>query len=373
MSEFSLERTDDGGTKIRLNAGGLIVDAASQPGATLVVETKDITARVSGAVSLVRAEEEGSRVAAIDGEVRVQQGATEKTLRSGEQVATNPKMESIPLKEQVAWSFRAEAHVALLQQPQEAFEEASIRPSPPPPAGGRGGPGGRGGGSPSCSGPLVPLRLEIDPHRFAARSANLRSLVMAAYGKGCLLVSGGPDWISSERYDLEAIIPEGSGSYTVAQFRQGDAPKLQRMLQTLLADRFKLRVRPEMKDMEIYNLVVVKEGKLKPADPSRDSSGSSDRPVPTIHGRLNMLTLSEMLARLLSRPVTDKTNLNGLFDVHLEWSVELPAPGAPDGRSRLDESSIFPAIQEQLGLKLEPAKTSMEALVIERAEKPTEN
>src|SRR6185436_882731 len=112
MSEFSLERTDDGGTRIRLKEGGLIVDASAENRANLYVQTKDITALVSGAVSLVKAEEEGSRIAAIVGEIRVQQGTTEKKLTPGQQVASNPKMETISVKEELAWSHQAVEHVA---------------------------------------------------------------------------------------------------------------------------------------------------------------------------------------------------------------------------------------------------------------------
>src|SRR5688572_29303386 len=99
MSEFSLERTSDGGTSIRLKEGGLIVNAAAENRAKLYVETKDIKALVSGAVSLVKAGEEGSRIAAIGGEIRVQEGTMEKKLRSGEQVATSPLLELVPMKE----------------------------------------------------------------------------------------------------------------------------------------------------------------------------------------------------------------------------------------------------------------------------------
>src|SRR6185436_970193 len=158
MSELSLERAEDG-VRIRLNNGGVIVDAADQHAENLYVLTRDMVASVTGAVSLVKAEQQGSRVASIGGEVRVQQGSVEKTLRSGEQVATNPKMESISVKEELAWSREAIAHTAMLQQatpptpsspsqaPKEerlAFEVATIRPAVPPPT--PAGPNARGGG-----------------------------------------------------------------------------------------------------------------------------------------------------------------------------------------------------------------------------------
>jgi uncharacterized protein (TIGR03435 family) len=202
---------------------------------------------------------------------------------------------------------------------------------------------------------------------------------MSAYGKECLLISGGPDWIASDRYDIDALIPEGSGSYSIEQFRRGEAPKLQSMLRTLLADRFKLSLRRELKDTQVYNLVVVEEGKMKPAtDPAptlRESGsepvptprGSGSRPAARFRGRLTTMALVEMLTRLVDRPVIDRTELAGSFDVLLEFVR--PAPGSLPA----DVSSLFTAIQQQLGLKLESARAPVEALVIERAERPSEN
>ena len=404
LSELSVERADDG-LRIRLNKGGIIVHAADQRvddvGATfrrpghLYVQTKDVTVSVVGTVFLVNAGEDGSRVAVIEGEVHVQQGATKTTLLPGQQVATNPSMDARPVRESIAWSRNAGALVTLLQQsavippaitgaqdapvpiaqnatvPVDAFEVASIRPSAAPAGGGRGGGGGGGSGSP-CSGVGRPLpalasgRLEngvdweIDPRRFAVRSATLHALIMSAYGKDCLLVSGGPDWAASDRYDIDALIPEGSESYTVQQFRNGEAPKLQSMLRTLLADRFKLALRRELKDTQVYNLVVVEEGKMKPA------TGPAPDPRGTPVLRLTTMALGKMLTRLVDRLVIDRTELTGSFDVLLE-SVS-PAPGSLPA----DGSSRFTALQ-QLGLKLEAAREPVEALVVERAERPSEN
>ena len=395
QSELSLERTDDG-LRIRLSKGGIIVHAAKQRTGHLYVQTKDMTVFVLGTVFLVNAGEDGSRVAVIEGEVYVQQEATKTTLLPGQQVATNPSMDARPVRESIAWSRNAGALVTLLQQavvppaitgaqnatvpvaqnatvPVDAFEVASIRPSARGPAGGgRGGGGGGGSGSP-CSGVGRPLpalasgRLEygvgweIDPRRFAVRGATLHVLIMSAYGKDCLLVSGGPDWAASDRYDIDALIPEGSGSYTVEQFRNGEAPKLQSMLRTLLADRFKLSLRRELNDTQVYNLVVVEEGKMKPA------TGPAPDPRGTPVLRLTTMALGKMLTRLVDRLVIDRTELTGSFDVLLE-SVS-PAPGSLPA----DGSSRFTALQQQLGLKLEAAREPVEALVVERAERPSEN
>lgn len=116
QSELSVERADDG-IRIRLNKGNVIVNAAGQRAGHLYVQTKDVTVTVVGTVFLVSVEETGSRVAVIEGEVHVQQGTTERDLLPGQQLATNPVTESRPVSEQISWSRKADAHLALLEQP----------------------------------------------------------------------------------------------------------------------------------------------------------------------------------------------------------------------------------------------------------------
>src|SRR5262249_51870725 len=115
QSEISLERASDG-VRIRLNNGSVIVNAAKQGAGHLYVQTKDMTVSVVGTVFLVNAEEEGSRVAVIEGEVHVQQGDAATQLLPGEQVTTSQRMKSIGVKEGISWSHHAEEHLALLQQ-----------------------------------------------------------------------------------------------------------------------------------------------------------------------------------------------------------------------------------------------------------------
>jgi uncharacterized protein (TIGR03435 family) len=123
-SELSWERHDDG-TRIRLNSGAVIVNAAKRRSGHLYVQTKDVTVSVVGTVFFVNAEEEGSRVAVIEGEVRVQKGAAERKLRRGEQVTTGPSMEPRPVTEEVSWSQNAPILVAQLQQPNQESTAAS--------------------------------------------------------------------------------------------------------------------------------------------------------------------------------------------------------------------------------------------------------
>jgi ferric-dicitrate binding protein FerR (iron transport regulator) len=126
MSELSLERAVDG-VRIRLGHGAIIVNAVSRSTGSLYVKTKDLTVAVTGTVFLVNAEEAGSRVAVIQGEVRVQQATTDRKLVQGEQLATNSSMKSQPLTEQIGWSRNAAAHLEQLEQPQTTLEELFVR------------------------------------------------------------------------------------------------------------------------------------------------------------------------------------------------------------------------------------------------------
>lgn len=401
-SELSLERADDG-VRIRLNKGDLIVTAAKQHG-HLYVQTKDVSVSVVGTVFLVKSEEEGSRVAVIQGEVRVQQGETKTTLLSGEQVMTEPLMAWQPVSEEISWSPKAEAHLTLLQQSavptrakpatevRESFEVASVRPSSPIPQGGgargaRGAVGGPGG-----------ARFQIDPKRFVASGVTLHRLVLLAYGIkgfGADPVYGGPGWMRTDQFDIQAVLPEGSPSYTMNQFLIGEVPRLQLMVQTLLADRFKVALHREMKELPVYNLVVVKDGKMKLSEDQTPVDRESGPPPFRFDGApprgaivimfspsggrtisATAMPISEftgLLGDQLGRAVMDKTNLKGLFDIRLEFAAVAP----PDATAAIapDPSGpyLFDAIQDQLGLKLESTRSLVEVLVVDRAEKPSAN
>lgn len=375
-SELLLERAGDG-VRIRLNKGGIIVSAAKQRNGHLYVQTSDVTVSVIGTVFLVNTEEEGSRVAVIEGEVRVQQqGTAEKKLLPGEQVKTNPSMESQPVSQEIAWSRHAETHLALLQQStaalteeRVAFEEASVRPVIVDF-------GGRGGGPVTgCAG----LPSQIDPRRFAV-TANLYTLIAMAYSKGgCLhvsaldLLSGGPGWVRlrSDQFAIQALMPEGSPRYTPQQVRSGDAPKLQLMLRTLLEDRFKLVLRHELKEMPVYLLKTWKgTPKLTPSrDDDKVFSGTRVQADPDGQtymklegGKASMTDLASSLTFATLRPVLDRTEIRGEFN----FAVEYDSNG-------LVRPTIFDAIQGQLGLKLDDSKGPVDIWVIEHVEKPSEN
>jgi uncharacterized protein (TIGR03435 family) len=142
------------------------------------------------------------------------------------------------------------------------------------------------------------------------------------------------------------------------------------LLQSLLADRFHLQIHRDMKEMPVYALVPGKNGpKLKPSLPDAKASASArSGPVNAImFSKASMAQFASTLSGFADRPVLDKTGLTGAYDLKLQWSDDSQAAqdsGAP---------SLFTAVQEQLGLKLEAQRSPVEVLIIDQAERPTEN
>jgi len=373
QTELFLERAEDG-LRIRLSRGGVIVNAAKQSTGHLYVQTHDVMVSVVGTVFLVNAEMEGSRVAVIEGEVRVQHGSTLKKLLPGEQVTTSPSLEQWPVGEEISWSRNAESHLALLQQSvpqktsivQEAFEIASIRLN--------NSTSGAPSGGPRCP----PFQIQIDPAQFIVTNMSLYNLIALAYGKNCPaaeVLSGGPDWIKTDHFDIHALIPPDTPLYTPRQFREGEAPMLQRMLQKLLENRFKVQVHHETKLMSAYELTVIKEGKLKL---SGNPSDRVPQPVrPGMRGfnspEISISSFVGVLQGMVGRPVIDKTGLKGLFEIRLEFPVDASFAPATDAQPGPDIPSLLEVLQDQLGLRLESTKGFVEVLKIEHAERPTEN
>ncbi len=236
------------------------------------------------------------------------------------------------------------------------FEVGSIRPTAP---------GARGRGVEYAAG-----------GRFTASGMSLSSLIQEAYGIRGFQISGGPDWVRSDLY-------------TITAKAESDANKdqVRVMLQRLLADRFKLTLRRESKEVNVYALVVGKGGpKLKEVqlkevqlDEANSNRGVRFRGLGKIAGVMASTTqLAVMLSdirmngvSILDRPVLDRTGLTGVYDFTLEWSGEEQSSDRdavnPSG------SSIFTAVQEQLGLKLETQKAPVEFFIIDQVAKPTEN
>jgi uncharacterized protein (TIGR03435 family) len=221
-------------------------------------------------------------------------------------------------------------------------------------------------------------------------NATLRLLVTVAYDVRDFQISGGPGWVGSERYDVNAkaessasseSVPEDPRNMTDAQ-RKTNQEQMRQRLQALLADRFQLTIHRETKEAPVYALVVAKNG------PKLQESKEGGPRLMMGRGQLNgQGALMEMLANVLSgqlgRPVLDKTGLQGKYDFKLEFTPD-PGQGAepfgglgpgPDAPPPPDPNgpSIFAAIQEQLGLRLESTKGPVEMIVIDRVEKSSEN
>jgi uncharacterized protein (TIGR03435 family) len=216
--------------------------------------------------------------------------------------------------------------------------------------------------------PREPLDIRTSPGgRLTVTNQPLKNLIKQAYGVESYQISGGPAWMDTDRYDIEAKA-EGNP----------DRTQIMRMLQTLLADRFQLKIRREQREGAIYALTVAKGGpKLAAADPLKDGeragvfNGRTGSPTAAAlsywkHGRhASMAMLSNSLEGTLGRPVRDRTGIAGDFDFRFEYTADELSTG--------DLPSLFTAVQAQLGLKLESTKGPVETLVVDRAEKPSAN
>jgi uncharacterized protein (TIGR03435 family) len=222
------------------------------------------------------------------------------------------------------------------------------------------------------------------PGGFRARNVTVRLLLRTAYRIQDSQLTGGPDWLDSDRFDIVAKT-DGTAS----------SDQLSSMLQALLADRFKVMIHKETRERSIYALVVARNGALGPRLQRRDCvpaalpatpAASQELPcgrIMTGSGEVTfrgapMSQIAEGLSGYVGRVVADRTGLSGNYDLTLQWTPErLPnanqQPGSDVPAIDPNGLSIFTAVQEQLGLKLQPAQGTVNVLVIDRVEHPTEN
>jgi uncharacterized protein (TIGR03435 family) len=205
--------------------------------------------------------------------------------------------------------------------------------------------------------------------RFSANNVSLKRLLARIYDVRDDLIFGIPSTIDSARFDIEAKIvdpdPEAMKNMTSEQSH--------RMLLPMLAERFRMKSHTETRTLPVYDLVVIKSGqKFTPsADQTgqgrgMDGRGDSKNYNYTFHAT-PLSALTDLLATQVQRTVIDKTDLTGSFDFALTWAKH-------DTSEQTDSSpSIFTALQEQLGLKLEPAKGPVKVLVIDHVEMPSGN
>jgi uncharacterized protein (TIGR03435 family) len=247
-------------------------------------------------------------------------------------------------------------------------------------------------------------RVDAPKGRFIATGITAKDLIAWAYAGISLplrdnQLSGGPSWINSERYDIDAKLDDLQVEALQKLPPDQHILQIRLRVQSLLADRFKLVVRDETKELPVYALVIAKKGpKLQEAKPGdtypNGIKGPDGRALPGMFwmesGQLTgqaipMSDLVRMLSTQLGSTVLDQTGLKGIYDIALKWvpdqgskrmflgtfgvkpATENPSPPESSG------PSIFTAIQEQLGLKLESTKGPVESLIIDHVERPSEN
>jgi uncharacterized protein (TIGR03435 family) len=189
-------------------------------------------------------------------------------------------------------------------------------------------------------------------------------------------ILGGPSWIDTTKFDIDA---KADGSVDAQlHLLSSDAGRWQkeRMVQALLADRFKLVTHGETRELPIYALVVAKGGPRFGAIQANGTTINSGNGHIEVQASNSVSVFAEELARVAGRVVVDKTGIQGRYDLMLKWTPDdSPTAGLNGSTAAADASgpSIFTALQEQLGLKLEPQKGPVQVLVIDHIEMPSEN
>jgi uncharacterized protein (TIGR03435 family) len=239
--------------------------------------------------------------------------------------------------------------------------------------------------------------------RFTADNITLKMLIRLAYNVQNFQITGGPSWIDSDKYNIEAKAtgePEEEMRNMTEEQRKASMDRRRMMIQALLADRFKLTLHKESKDAPIYALVVAKSGvkikELPPEEKKDDGPKDMDKPDakhPMRGGmrmgrgelsgqEIKLSFLADALSNEVGRKVIDETGLKGDYTFELKWTPDeshdagVRGPGGPgDAPPPPDANgpSVFTALQEQLGLKLDSKKGPVDLLVIDQAEKASEN
>jgi len=235
----------------------------------------------------------------------------------------------------------------------------------------------------------------FQPGRFSATGATVKYLIALAYKVKDFQISGGLGWINSEKYDIEAKVEDSEVQELTKLPSDKQVDQICLRVQSLLADRFGLKVSQGTRELLVYALVVAQNGpKLSPTTyvlsppyhPGSQGPGMRSMGRGSLSAQaVTMSNLADALSRQFSRVVLDHTGLIGKYDFTLQWTPDenatamfkVPSGGNP-GTNRAsppDTSgpSLFTALQEQLGLMLEATKVPVEVIVIDHIERPSEN
>jgi len=221
-----------------------------------------------------------------------------------------------------------------------AFEVATIKPNP------------------------GPLRISLVPRikngRFLATNMTPKRLLADAFGVADSRIIG-PEWLDKDYYDILAKSPESVPD-----------GEMKAMLQALILERFKIAFHREPRTLDAYHLVVAKGGVKMPAYPARERPQPDPKVRYSVVGVMTLTEFAGFMARVVGRPVIDKTELTGRYEFLLAFAPLSPQPA--DTIAEFGPPDIFTAVQEQLGLKLVAGKDDLDVIVIDKiARTPTEN
>jgi uncharacterized protein (TIGR03435 family) len=210
---------------------------------------------------------------------------------------------------------------------------------------------------------------------FRAVNLSIKDLIQFAYGIPGSQILGGPAWLDSAMFDIDAKSDPAVDAQLHAMSSADARRQKQLMVQALLADRFQLTTHQETRQLPLFNLVIAKGGPKFQPDASVGNTVDSGRNRLHVSGTQDTVaTLAHELAQVLGRVVLDNTGLSGSYDLRLRWTPDNAPPallnGEPDPNAPPD---LFAAIQEQLGLKLESGKGPVAVLVVDRIERPSED
>jgi uncharacterized protein (TIGR03435 family) len=231
-----------------------------------------------------------------------------------------------------------------------AFEVATIKPANPDARG-------------------MSFRMEGE-HRFTINNHTLKEVIATSYDLAPRLISGGPAWVDTDRYDMVGVMPGDM---------QASSEERQLMMRALMAERFNLKYHREFREAPVYNLVLGKAGRAglkitESPNPDQNHSlmmrGLPNRAIRLPVRRATMADLAAFMQRVIvDRSVIDKTGLTAKYDFDLEWTPDNAPPGPSDADTKPD---IFTALQ-RFGLRLESAKGQVAFLVIDHVDRPSDN
>jgi uncharacterized protein (TIGR03435 family) len=215
--------------------------------------------------------------------------------------------------------------------------------------------------------------VQVQGTRLVTADTSLVDLMMFAYGIHPLQIMDGPEWLKTDKFDV-VVQPSLPGRPSTAQMRS--------IVQKLLADRFKLAFHHAQRELPVYRIVAAKGGpKLTPTTDEARAANTAAVGISSGQMTVRNATVKEFASLMqryvrLDRPIVDHTGIAGKYDYQLSWTPDFSQfDGHPPGPARNDENAptLYTAMQEQLGLKLEPAREPTDVMVIDGVARPSEN